>query len=82
MRMIRFLLLLFIPLISVAQKPETYILITWNYHTPQQEKVTEDFVKTAFTPALHRAKYKNIGVFKPIPSDTLLFGKRLHVPIP
>ena len=82
MRMIRFLLLLFIPLISEAQKPETYILITWNYHTPQQEKVTEDFVKSAFMPALHRAKYKNIGVFKPIPSDTLLFGKRLHVLIP
>jgi len=46
----------------------------------QQEKV-ENFLKNAYLPALHRAGIKNIGVFKPVESDTTT-TKRLYVWIP
>ncbi|MEI6275766.1 MAG: NIPSNAP family protein [Prolixibacteraceae bacterium] len=46
----------------------------------QQEKA-ENFLKTAYLPALHRAGIKTVGVFKPIESDTTS-EKRVYVWVP
>lgn len=46
-----------------------------------QVKTTDDFLQTAFLPALHRFGIKNIGVFKPIANDTAA-EKLIYVLIP
>lgn len=43
--------------------------------------MTDDFLKNAYLPALHRFGIKNIGVFKPITNDTAS-DKRIYVLIP
>lgn len=46
-----------------------------------QEKMTDEFLKSAFLPALHRYGIKNVGVFKPISNDTAV-DKLVYVLIP
>jgi hypothetical protein len=46
-----------------------------------QEVRVDNYLKMAYIPALHRAGIKNVGVFKPIPSDTVS-GKQVIVWIP
>jgi len=46
-----------------------------------QVKATDDFLETAFLPALHRFGIKNIGVFKPVANDTASV-KLIYVLIP
>lgn len=58
-----------------------YELKVYRYSTPAQAEVTDNFLKNAFIPALHRAGITNIGVFKPIEKDTA-FGKMVYVLIP
>jgi len=41
-----------------------------------QEERLDNYMKMAYLPALHRAGIKCVGVFKPIPSDTIL-GKQI-----
>jgi hypothetical protein len=50
--------------------------------TPAQEKAIDDYLSQALVPALHRAGIKHVGVFKPVESDTVYFGKRIYVLIP
>lgn len=58
-----------------------YELKVYRYSTPAQAEVTDNYLKNAFIPALHRAGINNIGVFKPIEKDTA-FGKMVYVFIP
>lgn len=58
---------------------ETYILITYHFKSPGQQQATENFIGKAWMPGMHRAGIRNIGVFRPIASDTALAGKRLYV---
>jgi hypothetical protein len=53
------------------------------YHLKNNEQVkaTDDFLQSAFLPALHRFGIKNIGVFKPIANDTAN-DKLIYVLIP
>lgn len=46
-----------------------------------QEERIDNYLKSAYLPALHRAGIKSVGVFKPIPSDTT-FGKQIIVWLP
>jgi hypothetical protein len=46
-----------------------------------QVKMTDNFLKEAYLPALHRLAIKNIGVFKPIANDTAS-DKLIYVLIP
>ncbi len=46
-----------------------------------QEKVVDAYLKDAYIPALHRAGIAQVGVFKPIETDTA-FGKLIYVFIP
>jgi hypothetical protein len=46
-----------------------------------QEARVDNYLKMAYLPALHRAGIKSVGVFKPIPSDTIS-GKQILVWLP
>lgn len=46
-----------------------------------QEARVDNYLKTAYLPALHRAGIKSVGVFKPIPSDTIS-GNQIIVWLP
>jgi hypothetical protein len=53
------------------------------YHLKNNDQVAQvdDYLQTVYLPALHRLKYKNIGVFKPIANDTAVV-KFIFVIIP
>lgn len=53
------------------------------YHLANQEQVktTDNYLKDAYLPALHRAGISNVGVFKPIGNDTAK-DMRIYVLIP
>jgi len=57
-----------------------YQLKIYHFKTQEQEDRTNNYLKDAYLPALHRAGIKNVGVFKPVENDTL--GKRIYVLIP
>ena len=46
-----------------------------------QVTATDNFLKDAYLPALHRQGIKNIGVFKPIANDTAVI-KQIYVIVP
>lgn len=58
-----------------------YEVKIYRVSTPAQSSLTDKYLKEAFIPALHRSNIKNIGVFKPVESDTA-FGKIIYVLIP
>ncbi len=64
-----------------AQTQEYYQLKTYSFETEAQEKTTDDFLKNAFLPALKQFDIKNIGVFKPRPTETDT-PKKTYVLIP
>jgi hypothetical protein len=49
---------------------EFYQVKIYLYKTKDQESRIDQFLKTAFLPALHRAGIDKIGVFKPLTNDT------------
>jgi hypothetical protein len=61
--------------------PMYYELRIYRYNTAEQQQVTDEYLKNAFLPALHRAGLVNIGVFKPVESDTA-YNKITYVFIP
>jgi hypothetical protein len=77
-------LLLFTSLVlnAAAPKREFFEIKIYTIENAEQEKVLDDFLKNAYLPALHRAGITRVGVFKPIESDTVYFGKRLFVITP
>lgn len=57
---------------SFAAKPPYYYQIKiYHIKGEQQQQAVDEFLKNAYLPALHRAKIRNIGVFKPIAKDTV-----------
>ncbi len=65
--------------LSKNQNPEYYSLIIYRVGNSIQEEKVDQYLKQAYLPALHRLGKKNIGVFKPVASDTLAFGKVIYV---
>jgi hypothetical protein len=55
-----------------AENPvhEFYLLKIYHLKNNEQIAATDDYLKSVYTPALHRLGFKNIGVFKPIANDT------------
>jgi hypothetical protein len=47
-----------------------------------QETLSDSFFRDVFLPALHRAGISKVGVFKPIESDSMAFGKLIYLFIP
>lgn len=50
---------------EVLQSREFYQLKSYYFDTYEQESKTDDYLRNALIPALHRQNIKNIGVFKP-----------------
>jgi hypothetical protein len=57
-----------------------YQLKIYYLKTQAQEDRLDQYLQNAYIPALHRMGVKNVGVFKPIESDTS--GKRIYVLTP
>lgn len=62
-----------------AQKREYYEIKVYNITSPDQEARVDQFLKNAYLPALHRAGISTVGVFKPVETDTVNFGKKIFV---
>lgn len=75
-----FLSFLLFPVLIIAQEPERefYQLKIYHFEDDVQLKVTEDYLKTAYLPALHQSGIKSVGVFKPI-ADSI---KKVFVLVP
>jgi NIPSNAP len=67
--------------LAQKEKREFYELKTYKLKDKTQEAQVDAFLKEAYLPALHRAGIKNIGVFKPLETDST-FGKRVVVLVP
>jgi hypothetical protein len=67
---------------TLFAKSEYYALITYRIKNQTQEATVDQYLKQAYLPALHRMGKKNIGVFKPVASDTAAFGKVIYLLIP
>ncbi len=60
---------------------EYYLIKIYHLKDKTQEGRVDAFLKDAWIPTLHRAGVKNIGVFKPLETDSLS-GKRIVVLLP
>lgn len=58
-----------------------YEIKIYRYSSSAQAEATDNYLKNAFMPALHRAGITNIGIFKPVEKDTA-HGKLTYVFIP
>jgi hypothetical protein len=68
--------------ISKAPATEFYSLIIYRIKNKEQETKIDQYLRQAYLPALHRAGKNEVGVFKPIASDTVAFGKVIYVLTP
>ena len=77
-------LLLLILITSCKVKPtrEIYSLTLYRLDTVTQEQMVDEYLSKALLPALHRTGINSVGVFKPVPQDSLAFGKRIWVLVP
>ena len=76
------LILVFSLSILSAAARDYYQIKVYNLKDKAQETVVESYLKDAYLPALHKAGIKQVGVFKPIETDTANFGKKIFVFIP
>ena len=67
---------------TIAQKREYYEIKVYNINSKTQEERVDRFLKNAYVPALHRAGISKVGVFKPVETDTVNYGKKIFVLIP
>jgi NIPSNAP len=51
-------------------KPEYYRITVYHFVDAGQEKILDNYLEKALLPSLHKNKFENIGVFKPIANDT------------
>ena len=79
------LLAFFVTVISnsgMAKSSDYYQIQVYRLTGKVQEDKVDNFLKTAYLPALHRAGIKKAGVFKPIETDTAHAGKFVYVWVP
>jgi hypothetical protein len=58
-----------------------YEVKIYRVNSPAQNDMTDKYLKEAFIPAMHKNGVTNIGVFKPVETDTA-FGKMIYVLVP
>ena len=73
------LVMLIQPSYAKDPKLEFYSLIIYRIKDKAQENKVDQYLQQAYLPALHRAGKSKVGVFKPIASDTIAFGKAIYV---
>lgn len=76
------ILLIFVFSITTLSARDFYQIKVYTFKDATQQTVVEKYLKDAYLPALHKAGIKKVGVFKPIETDTVNFGKKLFVLIP
>ncbi|MDP3915922.1 MAG: NIPSNAP family protein [Bacteroidota bacterium] len=80
-----FILMTFFALVftfsAIAASRDYYQIQVFRLTGKVQQQKVENFLKSAYLPALHKAGIQKVGVFKPIESDTTS-GKRIYVWIP
>lgn len=77
-----FLFLINIKIFEVSgASPEFYQIKIYVFNNKTQENRLDKYLKEAYLPALNKAGINNVGVFKPVESDTA-YGKRIYVLIP
>jgi len=64
-----------------GQKSEFYQLKIYTFNTDEQMSITDNYIRAAFLPGIKRLGVKNVGVFKPRPSQTDTV-KRTYILIP
>jgi len=64
--------------LAAPPKREFYEIKIYHLKNSDQESRVENFLKDAYVPALHRAGIKDVGVFKPVATDTSA-GKLIYV---
>jgi hypothetical protein len=74
-------LLLAVVFTSTAASRDYYQIQVFRLTGKTQEEKVDQFLKSAYLPALHKAGIEKVGVFKPIETDTAS-GKRIYVWIP
>lgn len=75
-----FALLFFLTPISpvLAEVCDFYVIKIYHLENEEQERRVDEYLKTAYLPALHRSNISHIGVFKPLETDE----RRIYVFIP
>ena len=83
LRQLTFLGILLLALSSLASGAgrDYYQIQTYRINGKAQEARVDNFLKSAYLPALHRAGIKTVGVFKPLPKDTI-FKNQIIVLLP
>jgi NIPSNAP len=78
------LMFLFVGFTAFANPPkrEFYDIKIYTVTGKEQEARVEQYLKEAYIPAMHRLGIKTIGVFKPVATDTVAFGKLIYVLTP
>jgi hypothetical protein len=75
-----FLLLMLFAFKSYGQAKQEYFEIRiYQVVQKAQEDRVDAYLKDVYIPALHRAGIMNVGVFKPVKTDTASFGKLIYV---
>jgi hypothetical protein len=67
------LVLILMPFLPRAQSAGTgyyYQIKIYHFKTQAQENTLDSYLKTAYLPLLHKKGFNNIGVFKPVETDT------------
>jgi hypothetical protein len=65
---------------SAAGAGYYYEIKIYHFKTQAQENTLDSYLKTAYLPMLHQKGFKDIGVFKPVETDTA--DKRIYIFIP
>jgi hypothetical protein len=63
---------------TVAASPDFYQIQVYHLTGKAQQEKMDNYLKTAYLPALHRAGIQKVGVFKPLESDTAS-GKVIYI---
>jgi hypothetical protein len=66
---------------SSGQTSEFYQLKTYTFNTGEQMLMTDNYIRDAFLPGIKRLGIKDVGVFKPGPTDTDTL-KKTYILIP
>lgn len=74
------LLTLSSPMLMAQPGGYYYQIKVYHFKTSAQESTIDNYLKTAYLPQLHQKGFKNIGVFKPVETDTA--DRRIYVFIP
>src|SRR5690349_13642409 len=66
---------------DLKEPGEFYQITVYHFANAEQQTLIDQYLQSAYLPALHRQQVKNVGVFTAIANDTAA-DKRLYVIMP